>query len=342
MSITVTRAESQLLTVARVAVGLVPPMDVTRLLVSPVTPPAKLGPTAREALADTLSRGTVLALARQGGWLEEGGQRLWQRTAAPKLEFTGNTVRLLSWLLKTPLAEVDAAPLMLEGELTPAEDFLVAMLIDRLRGTSCDVLVGRQLAVRKAPLTTLAHAALLARELPLDELPAFDVATVAPFVEGLRTLLARSWLAAEKSKREVSLPDALIRVGQAQGAVLDAFFAAIHSAGRHDLASFLIDAAVSWLSVDRSADELTRAMTQDAPLRERTEARRRAGAMLRALARLREWDQHHRSVRFIDDGYELAQRLVADWERLGDRGFTRAATLVAELDAIPTLRPVEN
>ncbi|HEY1087720.1 MAG TPA: hypothetical protein VGE37_08495, partial [Archangium sp.] len=180
------------------------------------------------------------------------------------------------------------------------------------------------------------------RELPVDELPAFDVPTLAPFVEGLRTLLARSWLAAEKTKREFSLPDALIRVGTAQGAVLDAFFAAIHSAGRHDLASFLVDAAVSWLSVDRSADELTRAMTQDAPLRERTEARRRAGAMLRALARLREWDQHHRGVRFIDDGYELAQRLVADWERLGDRGFTRAATLVAELDAIPTLRPVEN
>ncbi|GMU61791.1 MAG: hypothetical protein AMXMBFR34_35540 [Myxococcaceae bacterium] len=46
-------------------------------------------------------------------------------------------------------------------------------------------------------------------------------------------------------------------------------------------------------------------------------------------------------VRFIDDGYELAQRLVVDWERLGERGFTRAATLVAELDAIPTLRSVE-
>ena len=82
-------------------------------------------------------------------------------------------------------------------------------------------------------------------------------------------------------------------------------------------------------------------MALDAPLRERTEARRRAAAMLRSLGRLREWDQQHRSVRFIDDGYALAQRLVVDWERLGERGFTRAAHLVTELDAIPTLRPVE-
>jgi hypothetical protein len=47
-------------------------------------------------------------------------------------------------------------------------------------------------------------------------------------------------------------------------------------------------------------------------------------------------------VRFIDDGYDLAQRLVADWERLGERGFSKAAELVAELDAIPTLKPAEG
>jgi hypothetical protein len=47
-------------------------------------------------------------------------------------------------------------------------------------------------------------------------------------------------------------------------------------------------------------------------------------------------------VRFIDDGYDLAQRLVADWERLGERGFQRAQDLVTELDAIPTLTPATN
>lgn len=341
MSIYVTRAEANLLTLARVAVGVVPPMDAMRLLVTSVAPPPKLGPTARAALSDTLARGSVLSLVRQGGWLKEGQLRLWERHAAPPLAFTGNTVRLLSWLLATPLAESDASPLLFQGPITPAEDFLIALLIDRLRGTGCDSLLARQLSIRRLPLTTLAHAASMAREVPLDEVPQFDVPALAPFVEGLRTMLSRAWLSAERSKRDLTAPDMLIRLGRAQHDVLEAWLTAIDGAGRRDLATFLIDTAAIWLAADRTAEELTRSMSPDAPLRERTEARRRAAAMLRSLGRLREWDQQHRSVRFIDDGYALAQRLVVDWARLGERGFSRAANLVTELDAIPTLRPVE-
>ena len=341
MSISVTRSEAYLLTVARVAVGVVPPMDAMRLLVTSVSPPQKLGPTARAALSDTLSRGAVLSLARQGGWLKDGAVRLWERHQPPPLSFTGNTVRLLSWLLTTPLAEADAGPLLFRGPLTVAEDFLIALLIDRLRGTGCDALLARQLSIRRLPLTTLAHAALMARELSLDEMPPFDVAVLAPFLEGMRVLLGRSWLAAERSKRDLVAPDMLSRLGRAQTDVLETFLTAIDKAGRRDLATFLIDAGSSWLAANRTAEELTRSMSADAPLRERTDARRRAAAMLRSFARLREWDQQHRSVRFIEDDYALAQRLVVDWERLGERGFTRAATLVTELDAIPTLRPVE-
>ena len=39
-------------------------------------------------------------------------------------------------------------------------------------------------------------------------------------------------------------------------------------------------------------------------------------------------------MRFIDDGYDVAQRLVGEWEALGERGFAQAAALVAQLDAI--------
>lgn len=340
MSIAVSRAEANLLTLARVAVGVVPATDAMRLLVTSVTPPPKLGPTARAALSDTLARGAVLSLAKQGGWLAEGQQRLWERAAAPPLTFTGNTVRFLSWMLSAPLAEPDVPALTFKGAPTVAEDFLIALTLDRLRGSGCDGALAQQLSLRELPLTTLAHAGHLAREVSLDAVPAFDVAALAPWLEGLRTLLARSWLSAERSKRDLATPEALIRLGRAQTDVLDDFFKAIDRAGRRDLATWLIDAAVSWLSTERSADELVRSMSLDAPLRERTEARRRAAAMLRALGTLRAWDQQHRAVRFIDDGYELAQRLVADWGRLGERGFSRAAELVTELDAIPTLKPV--
>ena len=48
----------------------------------------------------------------------------------------------------------------------------------------------------------------------LDEVPAFEVPTLAPFVEGVRTMLARSWLAALSHKRELTAPDMLTRMGR--------------------------------------------------------------------------------------------------------------------------------
>lgn len=329
MTVAVTRAEGNLLTLARVAVGIVPPIDAMRLLVAPVTPPSRLGPTAREVLTDTLARGTVLSLARSGGWVD----RSWQRITPP-LEFTPNIIRVFSWLLSTPLSEADVAPLVLPAPPTPAEDALVAMLIDRLRGSGCDVAISSQLEFRRWPLTTIAHAAFLARNVPRDEGTTIDVATLAPWLESLRTLLARSWLAAERSKRDIVAVDAISRMGRAQHVVLNSLLDALHAANRHDLATFLIEVGVSFLSKPRTADELTRSMGSDAPFRERTEARRAAVSTWRALATLRVWDQQHRNVRFIEDDYELSQRLVRDWERLGERGFNAAASLVQSVDAL--------
>lgn len=342
MTFIISRAETNVLTLARVAVGVVPATDAMRLLVSGVSVPQKLGPTAREALSDTLSRGTVLSLARQGGWIPAADQRLWERTKVPKLEFTANIVRILNWVLATPLTEAEVQPLGLKGQLTVAEDAFVALLIDRLRGTGVEGAVARQPALRKGPLTVLAHAGLLGREAALESVPAIDVDAHATWIDGLRTLLARNWLHVEKIRRDITEPQVLTRIGRTQGDVLDAFFAIIHKAGRDDLATFVIDAATQWVTPDRKPDDFTRSMSVDAPLRERTEARRRSAAMVRALLTLREWDQEHRTVRFIDDGYDLAQRLVADWERLGERGFQRAQELVQELDAIPTLTPATN
>lgn len=342
MTFVISRAETNVLTLARVAVGIVPATDAMRLLVSGVSVPQKLGPTAREAISDTLSRGTVLSLARQGGWIPTGEQRLWERTGVPKLEFTANVVRLFNWVLGTPLTESEVPPLTLKGTLTVAEDALVALLIDRLRGTGVEGAVARQPALRKGPLTVLAHAGVMGREAALEAVPAFDVAALSTWVEGLRSLLARTWLHVEKVRRDITEPQVLTRIGKTQSDVLEAFFAAIDKAGRHDLATFLIDAATQWVTPERKSDDFTRSMAMDAPLRERTDARRRSAALLRALATLREWDQAHRAVRFIDDGYDLAQRLVADWERLGERGFQRAQELVQQLDAIPTLAPAAS
>jgi hypothetical protein len=198
MTAAVTRAEANLLTLARTAVGLVPAADVTRLLTPSVDAPKRLGPTAQRLLADTLSRGVVLTLARGGGWLSVDGGPLWQSMPPPPLEFTGNVVRLLQWLLKTPMGEADGPSLPHVGPLTLAESVVVTSLLFRLRGTASAATLARQQVVRTSPLVALAHAAALGR---VDTLPApdFDVAALAPFVVGLRTLLARSWAAAEQA-----------------------------------------------------------------------------------------------------------------------------------------------
>lgn len=336
MSLAVTRAEANLLSVARAAVGAVPAAEVLRLLVTRAPAPARLGPTARAALADTLARGTVLALARQGGWLPDGGQRLWERHPAPPLRFGPDLVRLFSWMLTTPLGAADVAPLGLEGPLSLAEQAVVVVLLDALAGTGCDAALLRQPALRRQPLVALAFAATLGHELPLEVVPSFDAPALAPWVEGLRSLLARAWVAAELAKAHVREAQALRRMGQAQQQVLDAFLGALTAVEHHRLASFLVDAGARWLGGQRSADELTAGLSGEATLRERSEARRAAGALVRALGRLAAWDAQHRAVRFIDDGYDVAQALVRDWERLGAAGFARAGALAVALEALPS------
>lgn len=325
MTATVTRAEGNLLTLARVAVGLIPPVDATRLLVMPSPSPAKLGPTARGLLADTLSRGTALSLLRHGGW----ARAPWE---TPPLHFGANTIQLLQWMLATPLAEVEVKPLALPGPPSPAEDFLVATLLFQLRGTGFEAALARQVEFRRWPLTVLAHTAVLSHEVALTAAPTFDLAVLAPWLVSMRSLLASAWLSAEKMKRDVRPVEQLARIGRAQAMVLKAFLDAAET--NRELASFLIDMAAQFFHRPRTADELTRSLSSEAPLRERVDARRLAGATWRALARLREWDAQHRTVRFIDDGYDVAQKLVREWESLGDQGFAQAAALVAQLDAI--------
>lgn len=331
MSAVVTRAEGQLLTLARVAVGVWPASDARRLLFSATLPPQALGPTARRLLAETLARGTVLALAREGGWVPQGGQRLWERFGAPPLHFSGELVRVFQWLLTHPQVDAPLPQLQLDGPLTLAEQAVLALLFARLDEVGAAGPLGLQAAVREAPLVVLAHAGRLGQLAPLASAPAFDVVALAPFVEGLRHLLARCWLRAEVAKGAESSWARLSALGQAQSLVAGVFLDAIDAAGQRPLAGFLVDAGVAWLATGPTAQRYGAALDPTAPLRERVSARRDAGGLLRSLARLEAWHRAHRTVRFIDDDYAVAQRLVGDWERLD---FAAAAALLAQLESL--------
>ncbi len=338
MSGWVTQQEANLLTVARAALGVAGPTDLTRLLVTSLTPPAKLGPTARGLLQDTLARGTVLSLARGGGWAEGHHGRLWERQSQPpKLEFTGSMIRLLQWVLKTPLAEYDVAPLVLERGLTPAEEVVAALLLQRVKGTACETTVARQSVFRASPLVVLMHAGTLALAHSLTKIPPIRLADHATAIVGLRDVLARSWAAAEGLSAELDRPEQVTRLGQAQGAVIAEFFKALgHRLEHRVLAGFLVDAAGQWLSTPRTANSYVASLNPTAPMRDRVEARRSAGALVRSMGQLRTWDHEHRAMHFIDDDFAQGQALVRDWAGFGDAGFRAAELLAGELDALPT------
>ncbi|MCA3013889.1 MAG: hypothetical protein INH41_16030 [Myxococcaceae bacterium] len=327
----VTQAEANVVTLARCALGAGPPAELTRLLLVSLAPPAALGPTATRLFEETLARGVARALVHEGGWVQEVGARLWD-APLPPLRFTANVVRLLQWALKVPLAEPEVPRLELGGPLTPAEEVFAALLLEHARGTAAERGLFTQPALRASPFVQLMHAA------PLGRLGPVEVAPVGPehlpFVRGLLDLLGAAWASAERAKRQLAEPKVLASVGRAQGAVATAFLDVVAQHRAPHLARFFVDAAADWLTGRAGADQLVQ-RTADAPLRERAEARREAGALWRVIQRLEGWDQQHRNTRYIDDGYEAAQALVRDWERLGPAGFAAAARLVAELEGLP-------
>ena len=338
MSGHVTVPEASLLTLARATLGVSGSADVQRLLVTSVSAPPNLGPTARSVLQDTLARGSVLALARGGGWAESHHGRLWERESPPKLEFTNNVIRLLQWVLKTPLAEHEISPLVIEGTLTPAEELFAVLLLERVKGTACEAGLAKQAALRTSALVVLAHTGTLAlaHSLPAKP-PVIRLGDHGVYLAGLRDVIAKSWALDESAKREIDRPELLRRVGEAQAAVCQMYLDAIEgSLKTRRLAGFLIDAAGQWLSRPRTANDYTTAMNATAPLRERMEARKNAASLLRAIARLQGWDSKHRAMHFLDDDFAEGQALIKDWNGFGDAGFREAARLTSELEALPT------
>lgn len=326
----VTHAEANVISLARCVVGSGPSAELTRLLLVSVSPPTKLGPTSASLLRDTLARGVAFELLAEGGWTKEADGRLWDQPLPP-LTFTANAVRLLSWALRLPLAEPEVAPLQFEGELTHAEEVFAALFLERARGTAAELTLMKQPALRKLPLVQVLHAASLGRVGPLPVVPLTPAHL--PFVRGLLDLLGDVWLAAELFKPQLAQPKTLAGVGRAQLAVATSFLDVIDAAQQRHLARFFVDAAAAWLATRTSSGELV-SLDPEAPLRERGEARQQAASLWRIIQRLEQWDQQHRATRFIDDGYEAAQRIVKDWERLGPNGFGAAHRLVGELEAL--------
>ncbi|MBZ4415824.1 hypothetical protein [Myxococcus sp. RHSTA-1-4] len=337
--IQVSPTEHELLTLARAIVGLGQYAPVEDLLRDRHTVPERLSPGAMHVLRDTLSKGSVLALARCGGWRkqryldngQERSARLWERHPPPELHFSPQTFHTLRWLLEQPLVKHGCATLHSDGVPTVADELFLYLCCRLVAGTPCAKSVGAQPHFRNSALCWLGFPELLG-----TPPPSLTAASFAPLLAGngwlleaLREDLAHRWRRLEESKRLILEPEDLVALGTAQEAVLSVFLDAVDSAGRRDLAGFLLESARPLM--EQPAARWVEGLSLSESLSLRASAAKAAGAFLRTLGRLARWDAEHRTVRFFDDNYDAAQLLLSEWSAFGEAGFRRAADLEREL-----------
>lgn len=358
----VAASEHHLLTIARALVGegveaaepfLRQGRDLTVMRargtdVEAIAPPApgewRMGPTSMRLLKETLANGVVRLLARRGGWrparfLGPDGKpitgRLWERHPTPALAFSGASFRLLRWLTATPFGLSQAPALHHEETLTAADEVL--------HYVSADLLARNGLGFALAPAGAFGRSALCWLGFP-EELGAappdaerfarLATGEGAIVLEAFQQELAARWVAIERKKRSCVRCDAMVALGRTQEALLASFFDGLDRARRRDLAGFLVEAAAVLVPRPMPAAHWISGLDARSPLQERMEARRAAGAFLRALARLETWNEEHRTTAFFDDGYDAAQMLLQEWERLGADGYRRVQALLHDLESL--------
>lgn len=340
-------SEVDLLTIARALVSPEPELAVDALLASDAKVKL-LGPRAMAVLEDTLAKGAVHMLARLGGARAvirpDGGStkpaRAYDVRPVPRLAFGRYTFELIRWLTRTPLGQVAVKPF----DLTPKTigDQLVAYLALRLvAGRRFELTVAAQPGVACA-LPWLGFARSLARYNDAPA-PSFDALLASAegklVVECLADDLARRWTASTAwSPKDLLDLDVAARIGARERAVLDAFLDAAARAERWDLTTFLVEAARHVLPPgarpDLVAERAAPPVKAGGSLRARAEARQRAGALFHVLARLSRRYEDWALVRFVDDGYDVAQATLSSWSPFGREGFTRGAAVVGALTSL--------
>lgn len=342
---TVGRVEAELLGVARALVtpGAYPSVEHTLATPHELT---TLGPTAMRILESTLAKGSVKMLARLGGARRAHRVLPIASRPPPGLAFSAYSFQLVRWLTCTRVgdpsaATFDATPLTIGDELL---SYLTLRLVE-------DHPLARPIAAQPglhaSALAWLGYAGVLARHGRIEEpvVPAFEKLLDDADERGTVVLeciaddLRRRWAIASASPVDAIDPARAVRIVLAEQRTLNGFLDAVERKGRWELATFLVEAGARVLPggavVRDVAARVVPIVREGGALRARTEARRKAGALFHALRRLGEKRDELALVRFFEDGYDDAQRVLAAWDVLGKDGFSRAEEVVRELDALP-------
>ncbi|MGC4116937.1 MAG: hypothetical protein QM765_20725 [Myxococcales bacterium] len=345
----VAASEAELLAIARALVGeleveAIEPIVRTRRTLAP-----KQGPTSMRLLEHTLAAGSVLQLARRGGWrskrhlagIQVVSGRFWELHPDTPLAFSDASIKILRWIHEHPMALDDLPAIPSKAPLTPADELVAYLACDLLVKAGCASAISRAGIFGRSALCWLGFPLEVRGTKAASHLPPearrfaeFLAGPSAPLVEALQDDLRRRWVAVERGKTKVRDCATLAEIGRTQKVLLDAWLDALQQAGRQDLALFLVDAAVQLLPPGVTSRHFVGTVDPRAPLGDRNEARRSAGMFLRALLRIGQWVEQWRTTPFFEDTHASAQMLLGAFEPLGDAGLQRAQTVLHELETL--------
>jgi hypothetical protein len=255
-----------------------------------------------------------------------------------RLEFGPHLLEFLRWLTaENPDKAVKPEWDVPSHELTAGDEIALAIFYDRLRDEAS---LGRRYrkwtVFQNNGLCRLLHPADFdGSPPPLDP---WTTGVRAIALECLQKLLAMRWIRSERAKVTVRDWQAMAQQGQAENAVLTTFLAAAETAGRPDLARFVLDIAANILTIpDLTPAFWTGGLSRNRPARlaERLAVERSALAIPQQLATLQRWDRLARTVGYWDEGYEASQVWKADWEAArGDELASIADRLLSQLEPL--------
>lgn len=349
----VTRFEARLLRILRFFLHQVPAEQATPLVQQHQNAPACLSADAVHLVKDTLAKGCVLFLVRSGGWRRERflrrdkglHGRIWDRWPLDerRLSFSRNVLDFLIWITANKAAETKPFwPAPGNKALTPADQLLLFLAFQELRSDR------DMLATITSPNTVFSRSPLCWLTFP-DELSVLGPETVptydawmtdlgAMMLESLQPMLTRRWLEIERGKGQIGDWQRMRQQGQAQDRVLERFLDAAENANRQDLARFLLNAGAGVLSTTNLPLTFwTGGLQGSGPprLADRLAVQRSSLSLMRAIARLHQWEQRARTIGFTDEGYASAQLWLSDWEGVnGDVIHQRAQAVLRYLEPL--------
>ncbi|MFO0937024.1 MAG: hypothetical protein U0798_10975 [Gemmataceae bacterium] len=348
--LTVSRFESNLLTILRFLLGQPGRGDAVRLIGEKIPRPACLSPQCIHLIKDSLKKGCVLFLVKNGGWRSErilrnaalATGRVWEHTPLDEraLSFGPEVVEFLIWLT----AEQPTRPLEpwkgQGGKRSAADDLFFTMMLAAVEGER-DIVN----ALKNMPLLTqnglarLAFPSVFSNDAPLPDFDDWFQPPRVAILASLQAWLTSHWLALERGKGQVDDWTALGQQGLREAAVLSAYLESASRAGRPDLGRFLLHAASgAFADSDRTAEFWLGGLEGNGPNRmaDRLAVRRAALAVPRAVGTLASWTQRYRSVGYFDETYAEAQLWKDEWER--ENGDVLAARARRVVESVEPLR----